>query len=54
MTLFNRDVNRCKIAKVNLETMQVEKVSSPLKIYHANGITLFLIPHSKKGALLHA
>ena len=40
MALYNRDVERIKIAKVNLKTMKVEKVSAPLAATaHGNTLT---------------
>lgn len=38
-TLYNRDNNYVKIVKVKLSEMSVVKVSGPLDIKHANGIT---------------
>ena len=39
LTLFNRDVDKCKIVKVRLDTLRVVKVSGPLRVYHANNLT---------------
>jgi Fibronectin type III domain. len=39
LTLYNREVEKCKIVKVKLSTLEVEKVSKPLPIYHANNLT---------------
>ena len=38
-TLYNRNVEKCKIVKVELSTLKVVKVSKPLPIYHANNLT---------------
>jgi hypothetical protein len=37
--LYNRNVEKCKIVKVNLTTMKVVKVSKALPVYHANNLT---------------
>ena len=40
MALYNRNVERIRIAKVNLRTMTVEKVSDPLRtVAHGNTLT---------------
>ena len=39
MTLYNRNVESCKIVKVSLSSMDVVKVSEPLPVYHANCLT---------------
>ena len=39
LTLYNRNVESCKIVKVKLSTREVVKVSSPLPVYHANCLT---------------
>ena len=39
LTLYNRKVEKCKIVKVRLDTLEVIRVSAPLKIYHANSLT---------------
>lgn len=39
LTLYDRTVEKCKIVKVRLSTMEVVKVSAPLEIYHANNLT---------------
>lgn len=39
LTLFNRDVEKCRIVKVDLGTLSVVKVSKPLPVYHANNLT---------------
>ena len=39
LTLYNRDVEKCKIVKVDLATLTVVKVSKKLPIYHANNLT---------------
>lgn len=47
-TLFDRNKDKCRIVKVDLESMAVVKVSKPLKIYHANNLTY----NTKRGLLL--
>ncbi len=37
-TLYNRDKNNCKVAKVNMATMKVVKVSGKLGCRHGNGM----------------
>lgn len=39
MTLYDRNVEKCKIVKVRLSNLEVIKVSEPLPIYHANNLT---------------
>ena len=39
MTLYDRNVEKCKIAKVDLKTLEVVKVSAPLPVYHASTLT---------------
>lgn len=39
LTLYNRDVEKCKIVKVDLASLNVIKVSKALPIYHANNLT---------------
>lgn len=39
LTLYNRNVEKCRIVKVKLDTLDVIKVSKPLKIYHGNSLT---------------
>ena len=39
LTLFDRTKNKCRIAKVELSSLRVVKVSAPLKLYHANNLT---------------
>ena len=39
LTLYNRIVEKCKIVKLDLSTLEVLQVSAPLKIYHANNLT---------------
>ena len=39
MTLYDRNVEKCKIVKVDLETLEVVKVSKPLPVYHASTLT---------------
>ena len=39
LTLYNRNVEKCKIVKVDLDTLKVIKVSKPLPVYHANSLT---------------
>ncbi len=39
LTLYNRNVEKCKIVKVKISTKEVVKVSSPLLVYHANCLT---------------
>ncbi len=39
LCLINKSNNRCKIAKVKISTRKVVKLSKPLKLNHANGIT---------------
>ena len=39
LTLYNRDVEKCKIVKVDLASLTVVKVSKKLPIYHANNLT---------------
>ena len=39
LALYNRDVNKCKIVKLDLDTLDVVKVSGPLTVYHANNLT---------------
>ena len=39
LTLYNRNVENCKIVKVKLSTREVVKVSSALPVYHANCLT---------------
>lgn len=48
LTLYNRNVEKCRIVKVRLSTLEVIKVSKPLKIYHANSLTY----NTKKDLLL--
>ena len=48
LTLYNRNVEKCKIVKVRLSDLEVVKVSKPLKIYHANSLTY----NTKKDLLL--
>lgn len=36
LTLYNRNVEKCKIVKVDLDTLKVIKVSKPLPVYHAD------------------
>ena len=48
LTLYDRTVENCKIAKVNLSTLEVVKVSAPLAIYHANNLTY----NTKKNLIL--
>jgi hypothetical protein len=38
-TLYNRSVEKCKIVKVDLATLEVIKVSKPLPVYHGNNLT---------------
>ncbi|MDO4868985.1 MAG: hypothetical protein Q4A65_01650 [Bacillota bacterium] len=38
-SLYNRTVEKCKIVKVNMNTLEVVKVSGPLKVYHANNLS---------------
>lgn len=47
MALYNRDVERIKIAKVNLKTMKVVKLSKPIKS-HCHGNTLTYNPKTNK------
>lgn len=49
-TLYNRKVEKCKIAKVRLSDMTVVKVSKPLRIYHGNSLTY----NTKKGYIVAA
>lgn len=37
-SLYNRNVEKCKIVKVDLATLDIVKVSEPLKVYHANNM----------------
>ena len=39
LTLYDRTVEKCKIVKVNLNTLAVVKVSAPLPVYHASTLT---------------
>ena len=39
LTLYNRNVERCKIVKVKLSNLSVVKVSASLPIYHGNNLT---------------
>jgi hypothetical protein len=39
LTLYNRNVEKCKIVKVRLSTREVVKVSAALPVYHANCLT---------------
>lgn len=39
VTLYDRVVNKCKIAKVRLSDLEVVMVSRPLPLYHANNLT---------------
>lgn len=39
LSLYNRNVEKCKIVKLDLATLKVIKVSKPLPIYHANNLT---------------
>ena len=39
LTLYDRNVEKCKIVKVKLSTGEVVKVSAPLPVYHANCLT---------------
>ncbi len=39
LTLYNRNVENCKIVKVRIKTREVVKVSAPLPVYHANCLT---------------
>ncbi len=39
LTLYNRNVEKCKIVRVDLATRTVEKVSKALPIYHGNNLT---------------
>ena len=39
LTLFDRNKNKCRIVRVDLATLNVEKVSAPLSVYHANNLT---------------
>ena len=39
LTLYNRDVEKCKIVKVDLASRTVIKVSKALPIYHGNNLT---------------
>lgn len=48
LTLYNRKVEKCKIVKVDLESLKVIKVSKPLPIYHANNLTY----NTKKNLLM--
>ena len=47
-TLYNRNKERCKIVKVDLNTLDVIKVSASLPIYHANNLTY----NTKKNLIL--
>ena len=39
LTLYDRTVECCKIAKLNLNTLEVVRVSDPLPIFHGNNLT---------------
>ena len=39
LTLYNRNVEKCKIVKVQLSTRKIVKVSAALPVYHANCLT---------------
>ena len=39
LTLYNRNVERCRIVKVHLKSLKVVRVSAPLPVYHANNLT---------------
>ena len=38
-TLYDRNKEKCKIAKADLMSLEVVKVSAPLPIYHGNNLT---------------
>lgn len=39
LTLYDRNVEKCRIVKVNIKELKVVKVSAPLPIYHGNNLT---------------
>jgi hypothetical protein len=39
LTLYNRNVEKCRIVKVRIDDLKVVKVSRPLAVYHANSLT---------------
>lgn len=39
LTLYDRNVEKCRIVKVALDSLAVTKVSAPLPVYHANNLT---------------
>ena len=39
LTLYDRNVEKCRIVKVRLDDLKVIKVSRPLPVYHANNLT---------------
>ena len=49
--LYNRNVNKCKLAKVNMKTMEVMKVSAILNVGHGSSVAYN--PNTKEVAIAH-